>query len=79
MSPFLRINCSTHTSEGSEGNATPGKKSWEWTEIETFINSTIFLEQMFWQTLLDSGIRVMKQTVKVLALRKLLSSGSTAF
>lgn len=39
---------------------------------DEYTNSRRFMEHMLWQTPLDSRIRVMKETVKVLALRKLI-------
>ena len=68
ISPFLHILWTTHGRKRSEGNTTPNKKIREWTKMNTLSNSRIFLEHMPWQTLLDSRIRVMKETVEVLAL-----------
>ena len=39
---------------------------------DEYTNSRTFMEHMLWQTPLDSRIRVMKETVKVLALGKLI-------
>ena len=39
---------------------------------DEYTNSRTFMQHMLWQTPLDSGIRVTKETVKVLALRKLI-------